>query len=260
MSEPQQEYAPPPTQSLPPSASPSRPPRRSCLSQILGFIGWIFTLVLSVGLALAAVALIAYFAFGFTLQTPGQVNSVPNEIAELRAANDEANARISDLQTQVAQQSSAGSDTNAQLGDLDGRIGTIQTQVALAEQQAAELQSLGRDMEALGQELEENIALAATLQAEARDDQVAIAVFSTVQAENTLRLSELQQKADRLTRFIERLGDIVGDTESDLATPVASTPTPAAPTSTSPTPGLPTVSSPTSTTTAIPTPTPTATP
>jgi VIT1/CCC1 family predicted Fe2+/Mn2+ transporter len=255
MSEPQPEYAPPPTQSLPPSTAPSRPPGRSCISQIFGFVGWIFTLILSVGLALAAVAALAYFVFGFTLQTPQQINGVPNELAELRAANDEANARVSDLQTQVALQGSAGSDTNEQLGDIDGRIGALQTQVALAEQQAGELQGLGQEMQTLGQELEQNIELAATLQAEARDDQVAIAVFSTVQAENTLRLSELQQKADRLTRFIERLGDIVGDTESDLATPTVGTPT-ASSTAGTPSAGTPTVTP----TTGTPTATPTATP
>lgn len=252
MSEPQPEYLPPSQ----PLQQPTPPPRlrRSCLSQLGSFLGWIFTLLLSVALALAAVAAIAYFGFGFRLQTPAEITNAPGEIAALRATNDETNARLGDLQTQVAQQSSAGSSNSEQLGDLDSRLLTLQTQVAAVEQQAVELQQLGRDMQALGQELEDTIALAATLQTDARDDQVVIAVFATAQADNTLRLNELQQRADRLTRFLERLGDIVGDTRADIATPIVGTPT-AGP-SISPT-ALPSITPPANTT---PEPTPTATP
>ena len=61
------------------------PPRRGCGSQILGGIGWLLTLVLSAGLAIAALAAIAYYLFGFTLATPATIRQASADVGALQA-------------------------------------------------------------------------------------------------------------------------------------------------------------------------------
>ena len=204
--------SPPPPKPVPP---PATPPRRGCLQQMGGFLGWLFTLALSVALAVVAIGAIAFYYFGFDLQNSFVIRDTPNTVATLQAINNEAQAEIGLLQTEVALQRSRNSDGGERLDDLDLRIETLGTTIALVEQESAELQTLSQD-------LNENIALAATLQAEARSDQVQIAVFATIQADSVQRLDDLGRRTDRLTRFLERLGDIVGDTQNDLQlTPTA---------------------------------------
>lgn len=210
-------YTPPPSPSptttrlAPP---PPARPRRGCGSQLLGFIGWILTLALSAALGIAALAAIAYFLFGFDLTTPGQIR------------------QSSALATEVATLSTAAAESARQISSANERVGELEAQVTGFEQQAAALAEQGATAAALSRELSENIALAATIQAEGRQGQILVSVVATTQADTAGRVAELQRRTDRITRFLERLGDLAGDVADDSAplpidTPTAATATPA---------------------------------
>lgn len=223
--------APPPapvTRRLEPPSPPS--PRPGCFSRLLGLLNWLLTLTLSAALGIAALAAIAYFIFGFTLATPTQIRQTGVELAALQATDQALASEVTQLRTAEAVGARERATATARVGELETQLGELQ-------QQAAGLRSQAATAAALARELDENIALAATIQAEGREAQVLVAVVATVQAENSARLGELQQRTDRIARFLTRLSDLAGDLEPGSTaptptsvvtpTPVAATPTPA---------------------------------
>jgi prefoldin subunit 5 len=202
---------------------PTTPPpaRRGCGSQILGGIGWLLTLILSAALAIAALAAIAYFLFGFTLATPDQIRQANADVGALQA-------QVATLESEAVALRGSGSESVETLGEALARVEQLETQVAGYEQQAAALADQARTAAALSGELDEAIAVAATIQAEGREGQVLVAVVATVQAENTGRLAELQRRSEQVTRFLQRLGDLAGDATLEGGDPLAPTATPTA--------------------------------
>jgi hypothetical protein len=200
-------YTPPPSPSpstsRPPASPPARP-RRGCGSQLLGLIGWLVTLALSAALGIAALAAIAYFIFGFDLATPGQIRQASADVAGLQGQADT-------LATEVAQLRTAEVEGARRLSAAAERVGELEAQVTGFEQQAAALAEQGATASALSRELSENVALAATIQAEGREGRVFLSVVATTQADTSLRVAELQRRTERITRFLERLGDLAGD-------------------------------------------------
>jgi hypothetical protein len=213
------------------------------MSRILGFVGWIVTILLSAALAIAAAAGILFYSFGFDLSTPGQIRQTSADVAALQGQNQA-------LQTEVALLSTAGASQDAGVSAARERVDDLESKVATYGQQAAGLAGQAATAAALTKDLNENIALAATIQADARQGQVLAAVVGTVQAGNTSKIDDLQRRTDRIARFLQRLGDLAGDLSQDgtgtpatteSATPVATptaatTPTPTAATKPTPTP------------------------
>lgn len=193
-------------------ATPPPPRRRGCGSQILGGIGWLLTLILSAALAIAALAAIAYYLFGFTLATPDAIRQANADVGALQA-------QVATLESEAVALRGAGSESVETLGDALARVELLETQVAAYEGQAAALADQAATAVALSGDLEEGIAVAATIQAEGRENQVLVAVVATVQAENSARLADLQQRSERVTRFLQRLGDLAGDATLDAGGP-----------------------------------------
>lgn len=219
MAQPQDNIPPsPPPQVAPPTNRlPPAPRQRSCVGQLFGLVGWLLTLLLSAALALAAAAALLYFYFGFTLATPGQIRQASSDIDTLRQQNQA-------LQTEVAQLSSTDAEQSSAAGTDRERIDELESLVANYEQQAAEMAGQAATAAALAQDLEENIALAATIQAEGRENKVLMSVIATVQVDNSSRLSELQRRTDRIARFLQRLGDLSADIAAEeTMTPTATT-------------------------------------
>lgn len=220
--DPENAAPPPPVNQIPPAPPTTQlgPPRRSCGSRILGFIGWILTIALSVLLALAAAAALLFYFFGIDLATPDQIRRASSDVAALQQEAQALQTEVALLRTAEAERASELSGARERIDELERLAGDLSSQAATAA--------------ALGQELNENVALAATIQAEGREGQVLVAVVATVQAGNTDRLDELQRRTDRLVRFLQRLSDIAGDAtldESPVATPTltpAGTPEPTA--------------------------------
>ena len=217
---------PPAPPTLPPSSAtnrlpsaPSAPARRGCGSQILSLIGWALTLTLSVALALAAAAAVAYFLFGFTLATPNQIRQASTDLSALQT-------QVATIESEAARLRSGESESAGTLNDALSRVEELERQVAAYEQQAAALAGQAGTAVALSAELEENIALAATIQAERREGQVLMAVVATVQTDNAGRLAELQQRTERISRFLQRLGDLAGDAAAFDGTPLPTEATP----------------------------------
>jgi hypothetical protein len=190
------------------------------MSRILGFVGWIITILLSVGLAITAAAAILFYYFGFNLSTPSQIRQASADVAALQSQNQA-------LQTEVALLSTTSADQTGSVNTARERVDDLESKVAAYEQQAAGLAGQALTAAALAKDLNENIALAATIQAEARQGQVLAAVVATVQAGNTSKLDDLQRRTDRIARFLQRLGDLAGDLSQDgtPATTVTATPT-----------------------------------
>lgn len=244
MTQPTDTPPPPPTAPLGgtgrlPSATPPPPPRRGCGSQILGFVGWLLTLAFSAALGIAVLAAIAYFVFGFSLATPGQIRQASADVATLQGQ-----ART--LSTEVALARTAEAAAARELSAAGERLGELEARVDAIEVEAADLAGQSATAVALSGELSENIALAATIQAEGRDGQLLVAVVATVQADNVARLNDLQRRTERINRFLVRLGDLAGDVAGEdgplptelpaaVETPAAATPTPT-PVAAAPTP------------------------
>ncbi|NTU84186.1 MAG: hypothetical protein HGA45_33255, partial [Chloroflexales bacterium] len=158
------QYTPPspsPVTSRLPSTPPPARPRRGCGSQLIGLISWIATLALSAALGIAALAAIAYFIFGFDLATPGQIRQASADVAALQSQADA-------LATEVAQLRTAEADGSRRIASADERVGELEAQVTSFAQQADALAGQAATAEALSRELSENVALAATIQAEGR--------------------------------------------------------------------------------------------
>jgi hypothetical protein len=204
MTQPQEpEYTAPPPSPQTTRIAPSRP---GCASRIVGLFGWIVTVLISAALAIAAAAAILFYYFGFNLSTPGQIRQSNLDLAALRATNEALQTEVVLLSTASAEQGSGVGSARERVDDLEAKVTSYERQVATAA--------------ALSQDLNDNIALAATIQAEARQGQLLAAVVATVQAGNTSQLSDLQRRTDRIARFLQRLGDMAGDLASqDAITP-----------------------------------------
>lgn len=185
------------------SASGSRSsdrPRRGCLSRIAGLIWSLFLILLSVALSVLVIGGFIYFILNGTVpQTPGQFVSVPNELRRLR---DENTTFRQEVQTQSA--------------DLAVRESNNSEIISALEQEVNELQELGDD-------LREQASLSATIQAQASDDRETMAEIQTAQVEQEEQfanfeasLEELQQRTDRVARFLQRLGEIAGEASEEL--------------------------------------------
>ena len=202
-------------------------PRQGCGRRLLGFIGWLLTLALSAALGLAALAGIAYFVFGFDLTTPERIRQSSADVVALQG---QAGA----LTTEVAQLRTAEVEHIRQLATANERVDALEAQVTDFTQQAASLAAQGATASALARELNQNIALAATIQAEGRQGQIFVSVVATTQADTTTRVGELQRRTERITRFVQRLGDLAGEVGADSAALPTGTPAaaPATPTAT----------------------------
>jgi septal ring factor EnvC (AmiA/AmiB activator) len=211
--------APLPRRSTPPTApTPAPPPQRGCAGRMLGLLGWVLTVLFSAALAIAAAAALLYFIFGFTLNTPNQLRQSTVDVAALSQENTTLRSEVAQLQTAIVGQSADGDAVQAQIATLEAQITSFEAQASALANQAATAAALAGD-------LNENIALAATIQAEGRENQVLVSVIATVQADNTTRLGDLQRRTDRIARFLQRLGDLAEDAALDSDGPLP-TPTP----------------------------------
>ncbi|MFV9505539.1 MAG: hypothetical protein AB4911_13370 [Oscillochloridaceae bacterium umkhey_bin13] len=207
--------------SVPPTGRMAPPePRPGCGSRLLSGLGWLFTVVFSAALGVAALAVISYFVFGVTPATPGQIRQSSTDIAALQRESLALRAELGLLRTAEAERAGTLDAAATQLSLLETQVAGYSAQTSLLADQAATAAALGR-------ELTQAIDQAATIQAEGRENQVLVQVVATVQADNTSRLNDLQQRADRVSRFLDRLSDLAGDVNNGgpLAPPVPS-PTP----------------------------------
>ena len=198
--------------SPPTSIAPPAPPHRSCLSRIGSFFAWLLMLVLSAGLVLVALGAIAYYGFGYTLDTPGRLIRASDEVAAVQQENSTLQTQVVVMQTQAAQQAMRTSDNSELLDDVERTLDEIQQQ--------------SWEVEQLSNQLRENVSIAATIQSGAHDDRVLVSVMATTQAKRDVQVNEiltnveeLQQQTERIARFLQRLSDISGDTALDLDNP-----------------------------------------
>ncbi len=158
------------------------------------FVARLFFAIFTVLLTLAAAGGIAYL-FGYRITTAQQVQQQSTAIAALQREQ-------AVLQTAVTNSNVTSSSDREILQILDDDVQQLQQDIAVVNQ--------------LSTEMRENIALASTAQAEARDTQAQVAAFATVQAERNAQLDELTTRTDRIARFLARLGDIADDATLDL--------------------------------------------
>jgi hypothetical protein len=179
---------------VPPTITPQRRGggARGCLGDSLRGL---LIVLLSVALSVAAAGAVAYGYFGYTPEAPGRIQVLQTEVVAAQLELQAQGQRAAVLQTAVA--------------DVSAREGASREAMQELEAQVADLQ-------ALGQQMQENNALAATVQSEARDSRTAVALFSTAQAARAAQLDELQRRAERISRFLARLGDISSDAATDL--------------------------------------------
>ncbi len=186
-------------------------PRRSCMSRLGNALVWLFSLILTVVLTLAATGAIAYYVLGYNLDTPAQLQRTQSEMEALREQN-------SILQTQIATIEQGYADSAVQIGGNRESLETLETEISGMNQQARELSTLAAD-------LRENVAMAATIQAQTRDYQTYVEVFATVQMRQAEEIAAVERRTNRIVRFLARLGDIASDTAFDLED-TSGTPTP----------------------------------
>lgn len=213
--------APPPTQS------------RSCLSRLIGFIGWLFTIAIAVGLALVVAGGILYWV-GVDLTTPQQIREANAGVQTLQALTTSQAVTIDQLQTAQAQTLSDLNGARERIDELEGQADALATAATAQVGQAATAVALGRALQTA-------VAEAVVLQDQLAEERVLVAVVATVQVQQNERIREVELRSERLIRFLNRLSDIVGDTTEDvttptpLATPLAS-PTPTSTVQVTPTP------------------------
>lgn len=213
--------APPPTQS------------RSCLSRLIGFIGWLFTIAIAVGLALVVAGGILYWV-GVDLTTPQQIREANAGVQTLQALTTSQAVTIDQLQTAQAQTLSDLNGAHERIDELEVQADALATAVTAQVGQATTAVALGRALQTA-------VAEAVVLQDQLAEERVLVAVVATVQVQQNERIREVELRSERLIRFLNRLSDIVGDTTEDvttptpLATPLAS-PTPTSTVQVTPTP------------------------
>lgn len=211
------EQVPPPSDTSSPKTG--RRTRANCLGQILTTL---LLIIVGVALAIAGVAALAFYVFGFTPETPAQAARAQNDVQVLQQQN-------SALQTQVADLTNRSDSSRELLQDLDKQV---------------------RGLGNVSDQIRQYDSVAATIQVESHDSRTAVAAYSSAMATRVAQIDDIQRRTDRITRFLQRLSDISGDTVNDLGGPngsatVASTETAVATIAPPP--------SPTSTTTPTPT-------
>ncbi|WP_298400761.1 hypothetical protein [uncultured Chloroflexus sp.] len=215
-----------------PPPAPPAPRPRSCVSRIIGVIGWFLTVIIAAGLALAVAGGILVL-LGVDLATPQQIRQASVDVQRLQAASTAQADTVAQLQTVQAQASIDLGNARERIDDLEAQAGRL---VAAATAQAGQAATAV----ALGQALQTAVAEAAALQDQLREGQVVVAVVATVQAEQNARLREIERRSERLTRFLDRLSDIAADTVDDVGLP---TPTATPPATPSPLTATPTATS-----------------
>ena len=217
MSQPTPSPSAPPLDPAPATGRLPVPILQGCGRWLLGVIGWLLTLTLSVALGLVALAGIAYFGFGFDLATPGQIRQSSADVVALQT-------QAGVLTTEVALLRTAESEQARQLASANERVGVLEAQATNFAKQATTLAAQHGTTVALAGELRANIAVAATIQAEGQQAQIFVAVVATTQADTAARVTELQRRTDRITRFLERLSDLAVDVAGESAAVPTSTP------------------------------------
>ncbi|OAN47175.1 hypothetical protein A6A03_00055 [Chloroflexus islandicus] len=201
----------------PPPASPAPRPR-SCVSRIIGLIGWLLTVIIAAGVALVAAGGIL-FLLGVDLTTPQQIRQASVEVQRLQAAATAQADTVAQLQTAQAQASIELGNARERIDDLEAQAGRLAAAATAQAGQAA-------TAVVLGQALQTAVAEAVDLQDQLREGQVVVAVVATIQAEQNVRIREIEQRSERLIRFLDRLSDIAADTVDDVGVPTpTATPT-----------------------------------
>jgi septal ring factor EnvC (AmiA/AmiB activator) len=209
---------PGPSHTGPLPATPPARPRRSCATQLAAFVGWLLTLALAVALAITAIGAIAFFVFGFTFDSARQLAGAGNQLTAIERQGAAQATSIALLETQAAVQARASSDADENLGQFQQDLGqfeqnlsTVATNLVAVNAQGEALVREATAIAELALELEENIAIVETVQAEGRDALIEVAVVATVQAQNSARLAELERRSEAFLRFLQRLNDLSGD-------------------------------------------------
>lgn len=205
----------------PPPPAPPEQPRRGCWGQTAGALGWLFTVLFTVVLAIVAAGALAYYGLGYSWTTPTDLANARDELVAVQERNATLEARLVELQDQT--------------DDLAGRVSSGAEAINELLPQVQALQVQATDISRLGGDLRENMAMAATIQADSRDNQAAVEALATVQANTSEQVDELSESTDRLVRFLERLSNIAEDTAGSINpsnTPTATLTPTATPTAT----------------------------
>lgn len=158
-----------------------------------GFIWSLFLIFLSVILSIIAIGGFAYFTlFGTVPRSVGQFTSIPGELRQLQ--NDNI-AFQTEIQTQAA--------------DLSARESRDRELISVLEEEISELQTLGDN-------LNEQADISATIQTQAGEDRETMAEIQTIETDLREQMDEIQDRTDRVARFLSRLSDLAGDTSIDL--------------------------------------------
>lgn len=207
--------APPPPASVQPAGDAGRAPG-GCVQGPGGTFGSFLFAVFVAVLVLLGVGGITSF-LGYTQSLPGDVQRTSDELSTLRQQNQV-------LQTQVAELTIRDTNNQELLDSLDRQMSDMQQQVTGLDERMGE-------MDDIVDQLGDNVVVVATTQADLHAGLAAVSTFGTIQAERAQQLDELDERTERMLRFVERLGDIAGDTTLDLeASPVPPAATePAAP-------------------------------
>lgn len=213
---------------MPAPPTPTAQPPRSCLSRLFGFIGWLLTVLIAAGLALA-VAAGGLYLLGIDLTTPQQIRQANTEVQRLQAAATVQADTIGQLQTAQAQNRTEMGNARERIDELEAQARQLATAATAQAEYAATAVALGRALQTA-------VAEAAVLQDQLREGQVVVAVVATVQATQSEQIREIEQRSARLIRFLDRLSDIAADTADDTRLP-----TPAATATTIPFTATPTI-------------------
>jgi hypothetical protein len=182
-----------------------------------GFFRGLLLILLSALLGIVGAGALAFYLFGYRPETPtqaGQVAQLQGDLTTLQQQNVL-------LQTQVAVLNGRSASNTEQSQDLDTRLGELRSEVEA--------------LSTLSDQMREYAAAAATVQVEARDSRTAVALNSSLQATRFAQLDLLNQRTERLGRFLDRLSDISGDAAADVGAQGLTTTPGAAPSSTTPT-------------------------
>lgn len=177
---------------------PARPPRRSG-----GFFGWLLTIIVAVGLSLAAGGAAAFYFFNYRPETPAELATTRVELAALRSEQQA-------LQTQLALEQQNTNNVDVRANDNRERLDAIVAQVATMQSLAAELRT--------------SISLDATTQADTRDRNATVVAFGSEQEVTRARLAELERKTGLLTTFVNGLGSFADNVSNSIVRDISPTP------------------------------------
>lgn len=229
----------PPVPDPPPNTPTTPSPSARRRSGVGGFFRGLFLILFSALVGIVGAGALAFYLFGYRPETPAQASQVAQIQGDL-ASLQQQNAL---LQTEVVALNGRSASNTEQSQDLDKRLGDLRSEV--------------QALSTLSDQMREYAAAAATVQVEARDSRTAVALNSSLQATRFAQLDLLNQRTERLGRFLERLSDISGDAAADVGAQSVTSTSNAAPSSTTPTAAS--LGSATPTSTALTTASPSAT-